>query len=373
MASQDNNESLLNDPQRRNLTRRLLLEEQQRRIETRKMIETSYRSPICPHHTVSGHSDCLYCYQNDNAQPYSSSDTLLRSLTRSRSQATPTFAKTEALHLPSSASTKETINHLNQLIKPRSTASTVFLTDDSVYNQEPYRKLISSKPRMPDLTPTKAATSATALSVLTEPKSAPTLSWAELPVEKGFVPVRIPSTFSHFLSLPLEIRKCIYVYLVHNGIHGLLIPKDLKAYHQAPITRVNRQIRSESIEMVYTENAYNAKNRELIKFGPSFTLLVGDARLKLIRNFAWYTAKRYLYVNFSPCGSGYQYHITYDGPKGNEEVGAIARERAYQVWEYLKSQGRLSGFTAEHVRIISDIVLRIAPRAKAKVDEEPTE
>lgn len=227
---------------------------------------------------------------------------------------------------------------------------------------------------MPTLTSTKAAVTATALSVLTQPKSAPKRPWGDLPVEKGFVPVRIPPTFSRFLSLPTEIRQQIYVYLVHNGAHGLLIPKDLKAYHQAPITRVNRQIRSESVELVYTENAYNAKTRELIKFGPSFTLLVGGARLKLIRNFAWFTAKRHLYIKFAPCANGYQYQITYDGPKGNDEVGAVAQERAYEVWEYLKKQeGRVDGLTAEHLRKIDDIVLRITPRTKTKVDAESTQ
>lgn len=226
---------------------------------------------------------------------------------------------------------------------------------------------------MPALTPTKAAAAATALPVLTQPKSAPKLSWKELPLEKGFVPVRLPPTFSHFLSLPLEIRNRIYVYLVHNGVHGLLIPKDLRAYHQAPITRVNRQIRSESIEMVYTENAYNAKTRELIKYGPSFTLLVGDARLKLIRNFAWYTAKRHLSIDFSSGINGSQYKIDFDGPKGNREVGAVAYERACEVYEYMKKQGNLTGFTAEHLRTIGEIVLRITPKVKTKVDGESTQ
>lgn len=226
---------------------------------------------------------------------------------------------------------------------------------------------------MPALTPTKAAAAVTALSVLTQPKSAPRLPWKELPVEKGFVPVRIPPTFSHFLSLPDEIRRRIYVYLVHNGVHGLLIPKDLRAYHQAPITRVNRQIRSESIELVYTENAYNAKTRELIKFGPSFTLLVGDARLKLIRNFAWYTAKRHLSVSLSSGISGSQYKVAFNAPKGNQEVGAVAYQRACEVYEYLSKQGNLTGLTSEQLRTIGEIVLRIIPKVKTKVDGEASQ
>ncbi|KAG9855843.1 hypothetical protein KCU98_g1707, partial [Aureobasidium melanogenum] len=373
MASQANHEYVLADDQRRSLGYRLVLEEQQRRLETRKMLEASYRPPICPHYSVSGHWDCFHCHRNGLVQPSNATDTLLRSLTRPRFQATPTSVKAETPYLPSSASTDETINHLSQLITPRSTASTIPLTDDGIYNQDPYRKLISSKPRMPTITPTKATAPATTLSVLTQPKSAPKLPWRELPIDKGFVPVRIPPTFSRFLSLPLEIRQRIYVYLVHNGVHGLLIPKDMRAYHQAPITRVNRQIRSESIEMVYTENAYDAKTRELIKCGPSFTLHVGGARVKLIRSFAWFTAKRHLYINFTPYGNGYHSHITFKGPKGNEEIGAIAEERAHEVWEYLKKQGSISGLTPENVRKIEDIVLRITPRAKTKVDEESTQ
>ncbi|KAG9569418.1 hypothetical protein KCU71_g2097, partial [Aureobasidium melanogenum] len=373
MASQANHEYVLADNQRRSLGYRLLLEEQQRRLETRKMLEASCRPPICPHYSVSGHWDCFHCHQYGLVQPFNATDSLLRSLTRPRFQATPTSAKPETPYLPSSASTDQTINHLSQLITPRSTASTIPLIDDSIYNQEPYRKLISSKPRMPALTPTKAPAVATTLSVPTQPNSAPQLPWKELPVEKGFVPVRIPPNFSRFLSLPLEIRQRIYVYLVYNGGHGLLVPKDMRAYHQAPITRVNRQIRSESIDMVYTENAYDAKTRELIKAGPSFTVRVGGARVKLIRSFAWFTAKRHLYINFTPSGNGYHSHITFKGPKGNEEIGAIAEERAHEVWKYLKKQGCPSGLIPEHVRKIEDIVLRITPRVKAKADEESTQ
>ncbi|KAH0417703.1 hypothetical protein KCU90_g12336, partial [Aureobasidium melanogenum] len=118
--------------------------------------------------------------------------------------------------------------------------------------------------------------------------------------------------------------------------------------------------------------AYDAKTRELIKCGPSFTLRVGGARVKLIRSFAWFTAKRHLYINFTPHGNGYHSHITFRGPKGNEEIGAIAEERAHEVWEYLKKQGSPSGLTPEHVRKIEDIVLRITPRVKTKADEEST-
>ncbi|KAG9522229.1 hypothetical protein KCV07_g3116, partial [Aureobasidium melanogenum] len=370
MASQANHDYVLADDQRRSLGYRLLLEEQQRRLETRNMLEASIRPPICPHYSVSGHWDCFHCHQNGLVQPSNATDTLLRNLIRPRFQATPTSVKPEIPYLPSSASTDETINHLSQFITPRSTASTIPLTDNGIYNQDPYRELISSKPRMPALTPTKAPVVATTLSVLTQPKSAPQGPWGELAIEKGFVPVRIPPTFSRFLSLPLEIRQRIYVYLVHNGIHGLLIPKDLRAYHQAPITRVSRQIRSESIEMVYTENAYDAKTRELIKCGPSFTLGVGGARVKLIRSFAWFTAKRHLYINFTPHGNS---HITFQGPKGNKEIGAIAEERANEVWEYLKKQGSPTGLTPEHVRKIEDIVLRITSKAKTKADEESTQ
>ncbi|KAG9949831.1 hypothetical protein KCU85_g4047, partial [Aureobasidium melanogenum] len=374
MVSQPNHDYVLADEQRRSLGYRLLLEEQQRRLETRKMVEASSRSPICPHYSVSGHSDCFYCHQNALAQPSNATDTLLRSLTRPRFQATPTSVKPETSYLPSSASTDETINHLSQLITPRSTASTIPLTDDGIYTQDPYHKLISSRPRMPTITPTKATTAtAPFLPVLAEAKPAPPLPWKELPVEKGFVPVRIPPTFSRFLSLPLEIRQRIYVYLVYNGIHGLLIPKDLRAYHQAPITRVNRQIRSESIRLVYTENAYNAKTRELIKYGPSFTLQVGGARVQLIRDFAWYTAKRHLFINFIPNGDSYHSNITFRGPKGNEEIGAVAQERANEVYRYLRKQGGLSCLTPEHLGKIDDIVLRITPRAKTKADEEPTQ
>ncbi|KAG9613490.1 hypothetical protein KCV04_g16765, partial [Aureobasidium melanogenum] len=156
MASQANHEHVLADDQRGSLGFRLLLEEQQRRLETRKMLEASSRPPICPHYSVSGHWDCFYCHQNGLVQPSNATDTLLRSLTRPRSQATSTSVKAEIPYLPSSASTDETINHLSQLITPRSTASTIPLTDDGIYNQDPYRKLISSKPRMPTLTPTKA-------------------------------------------------------------------------------------------------------------------------------------------------------------------------------------------------------------------------
>lgn len=89
MASTGNHESVLNDAQRRNLAHRLLLDEQQRRLETHKMLKASYRVPTCPHYTISGHSDCWFCHQNGIAQPSTSTDTLLRALTRPRFEVGP--------------------------------------------------------------------------------------------------------------------------------------------------------------------------------------------------------------------------------------------------------------------------------------------
>jgi hypothetical protein len=211
--------------------------------------------------------------------------------------------------------------------------------------------------------PTPAEVAATALSVLTQPKFASPLPWKDIPVEKSFVPVTIPPTFSHFLYLPIEIRKRIYAYLVHNGHHGLHITKDLRAYHQAPITRVNRQIRSESIIMVYTENAFDAKNRELVKSGPSFARHIGDARLRLVRNWKWFTAKRHLAIEFI---GGTNYNITYEGPENHAEITAVAFERATEVFNYLKTQGSFSGFSVNEVAKITEIVLRITQKAKPK-------
>ena len=206
--------------------------------------------------------------------------------------------------------------------------------------------------------------------MLTQPKSAPPRPWRELPVEDGFVPVTIPPTFSHFLYLPVEIRKRIYAYLVHNGEYGLLMPKDMRAYHQAPITRVNRQIRSESIVMVYTLNAYDAKNRELIKFGPTFTRNVGDTKLRLVRDYTWFTAKRHLHINFT---GGNRYQITYKSPENNEEINAVAYERATEVYTYLKTQGSFSGLSVDQVAKINEIVLRITPKAKPKSEQKATQ
>lgn len=86
MASQGNHERILADDQRRSLGYRLLLEEQQRRLETRKRLMASYRTPICPYSTVSGHSDCWFCLENGLVQPSNATDTLLRSLTRPQFQ-----------------------------------------------------------------------------------------------------------------------------------------------------------------------------------------------------------------------------------------------------------------------------------------------
>ncbi|KAI4718177.1 zinc-binding alcohol dehydrogenase-like protein [Aureobasidium sp. EXF-10727] len=353
MASQSNPQHALDDSQRRALQHRLLLEEQQRRIESRKMLEASYRAPICPYYSVLGHSDCWHCHQNGNVQSSTSTDNLLRSLARPQFQATPTSVKTVTPYLLSSAST----------------VSTIPLNENQVHNQESYRQLIPAKSRVPDPAPTKAAAVAPP-SLRPEPRPAPPLPWRELPVEKDFVSVCIPPTFTRFLYLPVEVRKRIYVYLVHNREYGLLMPKDMRAYHQAPITRVNRQIRNESIDLVYKVNAYDAKNRELIKHGLSFKDRVGDDRLKLVRNWAWYTAKRHLSINFFADGEGYSYQITYQGPQGNDEINAVAKERAHQVFNYLKKQGSITGFTSEHVGAISDIVLRITPKTKAKTDGE---
>jgi len=86
MASQSDHPYALEDRQARELNNRLLLEEQQRRVETRNMLEESYRTPICPYYTISGHADCWYCRQNSITQPPTSTDTLLRDLVRLQSQ-----------------------------------------------------------------------------------------------------------------------------------------------------------------------------------------------------------------------------------------------------------------------------------------------
>lgn len=86
MASQSDHPYALEDSQARELTRRLLLEDQQRRIDTRNTLETSYRHPICPYYSISGHADCWYCRQNGILQPLTSTDNLLRDLIRRQSQ-----------------------------------------------------------------------------------------------------------------------------------------------------------------------------------------------------------------------------------------------------------------------------------------------
>jgi hypothetical protein len=236
-----------------------------------------------------------------------------------------------------------------------------------MHHQDPHHKLISSKPHVPVPTPIEPA-AANPLAVLTQPKSAAPPPFKELPVEDGFVPVTIPPIFTHFLYLPVIIRKRIYAYLVHNGKHGLLMPKDMRVYHQAPITRVNRQIRSESILMVYTNNALEAKNRETTKYSPIFARRIGDYRVGLIRDWSWFTAKRHLFVNLLDGG---HYKITYRGPDSNDEITAIAQERATEVYDYLKTGSR-SGFSTAQVAKITEIVLRITPKAKPKEEDKTT-
>jgi hypothetical protein len=267
-------------------------------------------------------------------------------------------------YLPSPASTEHTLSqHLSQLITPRSTAPAVPHADYGLPNQEPYRKLASSKPRPPVPNPTQA-TPLTSLAALTQPRSVPSpIPWKELPVEKSFVSVVTPSTFSRFLHLPVEVRKRIYAYSVVNGDYGLLILRDTKAYHQAPITRVNRQIRSESLLMVYTENDCDAKNRELTKMGPSFARHLGDARVRLIRNWKWFTAKRHLFIH---CLDGGNSQITYRAPDGNDEIRAVAFERATEVYRLLRSQGSTTGLSVDQVAKITEIVLRITPKPKTE-------
>jgi len=284
-------------------------------------------------------------------------------------QATTTSSNTETPRLSSSVSTDDGLTRRSQPITPRSTVSTTSLGNDYLHHQDPNRRLIASKPRAPDPAPVKTAVP-NPLSVLTQPKTAPLPPWKDLSPEAGFVPVSIPPTFFRFLSLPVEVRKRIYAYSVYNGGHGLLIARDLRAYHQAPITRVNRQIRRESLPLVYTENAFDAKNRELIKSGPAFARHIGDDRLRLVRNWAWFTAKRYLYINIQEDGTR---SYIYDNPKGNDEIGAVALERATEVMKYLEAPDSLFGLTPEQVTKVTEIVLRITPKAKPKVEEKATQ
>jgi hypothetical protein len=87
MESQIDHQYALEDRQSRDLDHRLLLNEQQRRIESHKMLEASHRPVICPYYTLSGHGACWNCQQrNAIVQPPTSTETLLRSLTRPPSQ-----------------------------------------------------------------------------------------------------------------------------------------------------------------------------------------------------------------------------------------------------------------------------------------------
>ncbi|KAI4799256.1 hypothetical protein E4T44_11865 [Aureobasidium sp. EXF-8845] len=377
MASQNDQQYALQDQERRDLNHRLFLDDQQRRINHRNMLEASYRKPICPYYSLSGHAACSTCYQNALShqdaptQSSGSMGDLLRSLSRPQSQTAPT-GRMETPYLPSPVSIEHTLTqHLSQLITPRSTAPTGTLANHGLPNQEPFRKLASSKPRAPAPNPTQA-TPVSLLNALTQPRPAPLppLAWTELPIEKDFVPVTIPPTFSHFLYLPILIRNRIYAYSVVNGDHGLLISKDLRAYHQAPITRVNRQIRSESLLMVYTENAFDAKNRELVKVGPVFARHLGDAKLRLIRRWAWFTAKRHLFIDFP---EGKSYHTTYRGPEKNDEIKAVAYERATEVHNYLRKHVSPHGLSYDNIVRITEVVLRITPKVKAKDEEKSTQ
>lgn len=281
-------------------------------------------------------------------------------------QATSTSGNTTTLHLSSSVSTEDINTRHSQPATPGSTVSATSLAENALRRLESDRKLIASKPHAPDPTPVKTA-AAGPLSGPTQTKFVPPTPWRDLRPEAGFVPVSIPPTFFRFLSLPTEVRKRIYAYTVYNGSHGLLISRDIRAYHQAPITRVNRQIRRESVLLVYTENAFDAKNRELIKAGPAFARHIGDARLGLVRDWAWFTAKRHLYISILEDG---RRNITYQGPNGNEEINAIALERATEVYHHLKKDGSSFGFTADQVTKITEIVLRITPKTKPKTEEK---
>lgn len=282
-------------------------------------------------------------------------------------QATTTSGNTDTPRLASSVSTEDINIRHSQPVTPRSTISATSLAQDGLRRLESARKLIASKPRAPDPIPVKAAAAAGPPSAPTQSKLFSPPPWRDLRPEAGFVYVNIPLTFFRFMSLPVEIRKRIYAYTVYNGSHGLLISRDIRAYHQAPITRVNRQIRSESLQLVYTENAFDAKNRELIKSGPAFARHIGDHRLGLVRDWAWFTAKRHLYIHILKDG---QREITYQGPHGNEEINAIAFERATEVYNLLKKDGSFFGFTANQLTKITEIVLRITPKAKPKAEEK---
>jgi hypothetical protein len=95
MVSQDDQQYALQDQERRDLNHRLFLDDQQRRINHRKMLEASYRRPICPYYSLSGHAGCSTCYQTALShqdaltQSSTSMGDLLRSLSRPRSQVSP--------------------------------------------------------------------------------------------------------------------------------------------------------------------------------------------------------------------------------------------------------------------------------------------
>lgn len=86
MVSQSDHPYALENSQTRELTRRLLLDDQQRRIDARNALENSYRDPICPYYSISGHADCWYCRQSGVLQPLTSTDNLLRDLIGRQSQ-----------------------------------------------------------------------------------------------------------------------------------------------------------------------------------------------------------------------------------------------------------------------------------------------
>jgi hypothetical protein len=183
-------------------------------------------------------------------------------------------------------------------------------------------------------------------------------------VSPDFQPVHVAEPF-RFLDLPIESRKRIYALLVVNHGRGVLLTKGERHNFQAGITRVNRQIRKESIDMVYTMNAFIACSRELTKIGPLFAREVGDGKLRLIRFWHWYTASRDLWIFFDEHGRDYE--VRWNGTNG--EFSAMAGERAEEVRKLLAGrEASKTGIDLDMLRQIMAIVLRITPK-KAKADK----
>ena len=153
-------------------------------------------------------------------------------------------------------------------------------------------------------------------------------------------PVHGDSRESRLLSLPPEIRNIIYRYaLVDGKMIYIRYPHNLTG---APgVLQVNRQLRSETVDIYYKENTFNFYIHHYSPEGLMKWCGSSEARLRCKKNFHFVNYRDMVWTNLLKWLRAYYHHrVTGIGLPANYSSGTdVAAARLFEMVYKWRAQG----------------------------------